>query len=361
MAADGAPGQWPRPTPVAAVVQPDWPVGGLVEDVVDDLARVGATGRPCVLATLARVEGSAPRRPGSQMLIQESGEHLGYVAGGCVEAAVAAEAMALFTGPERRLLVLGQGSPFVDIRLPCGSRVEIVLERINPGDAAVARLIAARRARREAVWLSGVAAPSRACVSPAANDGPLAPRFARIVDASRDAPPDGGGLDEDGAVLWRRHVPRLRLFLVGGDPVVLAVARLALACGYEVVVDRPLGPAHGPSGFGFHYDRRAPADAARAWTLDPWTAVVAATHDAGLDHDALAQALRGSCFYVGALGSRGRVDARRDRLAAEGVDAERLARLHAPVGLPIGAATPNEIALAILADITAAWRGSRPS
>jgi xanthine dehydrogenase accessory factor len=340
-------------------VSDDWPLGGLVEDVAPALAEATARNEPCVLITLARVEGHAPRRAGAQMLVRPNGEHLGFVAGGCVEAAVAAEAMRLFDGPARRFVAFGAGSPFVDVRLPCGSRLDLMMERVAPGDPAVARLVQARRERRDVLWLSRADKPYRVCIEPSVGLTNLPPGFgAAIRMAAHAHGPDAGGYtgEAEALVVWRRYAPPPRLVLIGGDPVVLALARLAQTAGWEVVVDRPRGPEAPPPGFGFAYDRRSVEAVTPELDLDRWTAVVAATHDLDLDHAALSAALKAPCFYVGALGSRSRLGERLKRLARDGLTDSAVHRLHSPAGLDIAAAAPFEIALAILAEASGQWR-----
>lgn len=322
---------------------PEWPVAALVDDVRPHLFDALRDGEHCVLATLVRASGPTPRPIGAQMLIRGDGRTFGAVSGGCVEAAVASLAQSTFATGAAQRLVFGRGSPFVDIQLACGSRIEVDLRRVGPEDADMRLLSDATRTRRPAIWGVADDGVSRFClVDPAVS----------VLDAGADAGAvDDRGTESATAGWCVPFVPTTRLVLVGGDAVALALATLARAGGYEVLLIRPNGPEAPPPGLDVGYARDTPATALSRHPPDAWTAVVVCTHDLSLDEPVLIDALRSSAFYVGALGSRTRRDERVARLEAAGVEAHDIVRLHAPVGLPIGAATPVEIALSILADI----------
>ncbi len=155
-----------------------------------------------------------------------------------------------------------------------------------------------------------------------------------------------------------RSDPAPRLVVVGSDPIALAVARLGVVRDLETWLVRPKGPPDPPFA-GVHYLREEPAAALGAIGLDAWTAVVAASHDPEIDEPALAAAFGGGAGYVGVLGARSRMADRRARLSAAGVSEADLDRLHAPIGLDIGARSPWEIAVAVHAEIIA-WIRATP-
>ena len=305
---------------------PDWPLYGLADDIRPALSEARAAGRPAALATIISLDGGGPRPVGTQMLIDARGAS-GFLSGGCLEADVAAHAAAVLASGEPARLVYGHGSPWPDIRLLCGARVEILLEAVRPDDEAAASLLALARARRPALWLSD--GRRRAC----------------------------GALDErptpwSGA--WEKvHPPATRLIVVGADPAALAIAALGAQTGLETTLVRPRGPISPPPMAGVAYRREPPAEALAALTLDRWTAVAVATHDAALDHEALAVALPSPAFYVGALGARRRAPDRGAALAAAGVDAANVARMVSPIGLDLGGKAPWAVAIAVLAQIIA--------
>ena len=140
------------PETFEAVIPPDWAMFGWMSDVRPALGDMLAHGAAGVLATLYAVEGGAPRPIGSQILIAEGDMH-GFLSGGCIEGDIAAHAVDVLKTGRAERLVYGDGG-FADIRLVCGGRVDILLERVTAEDAAAARLIEAYRARRQALWAS---------------------------------------------------------------------------------------------------------------------------------------------------------------------------------------------------------------
>jgi xanthine dehydrogenase accessory factor len=323
-----------------------WPQFGLVDDVRNALAQARASAQPCALITLISADGPAPRGLGAQIVLTAAGAAAGYVSGGCVEGALVAIARAHLStaahcalAPER--LVFGRGSPYADVRLLCGARIELIVEAIAPDDASIAGLLKARRDRRS-IWREvGLDTPGPATLRAA--EGPFGPPC-----------------QVSAAIVQRRYDPVTRLCVVGRDPIGLALAQMASAIGLETVLIRPLGPVEGPPFAAAAYLTDAPSAALHSVGLDAFSAVVATTHDLDEDHDALRSALSSDAFYVGALGTRRRRKERLDKLAREGLGEAVQARLRAPVGLDIGARSPFEIAIAILADIIIAHRKLRP-
>lgn len=312
----------------------DWPLFGLVDDVRPAQATARAQGRTAALATLFAVEGGAPRGLGAQMLFDEAGAVAGFLSGGCVEADVALHAAAVLADGQARRLVYGEGGP-IDIALPCGSKIEVLVERITPDDAAVGDLLALTDRRALARWFSD--GEQRACL---AEDAP-APDFAPLAT--------------------RRYAPPVRAIVVGGDPAALAAAQLMAQTGIGVTLVRPKGPDTAPP-FALDAYRREEAGAAITnLAPDPWTAVCIMTHDLAVEQDATTAALTSQAGYVGVLGSRRRAPDREARLAAQGFGAADLARLHAPIGLPIGGKAPWDIAIAVVAEVVQRLGGDDPA
>jgi xanthine dehydrogenase accessory factor len=324
---------------------PEWPAFGLQSDVRPALALALEAGRPAVLGTMHTHEGAAPLGEGAQILFDGGGAAAGFLSGGCVEGDVALYARDVLADGAPRRLIYGRGGP-PDIQLLCGSRIEVVLERIEPDDEAGRHLLARWRDRRPALWLSD--GHARACLAEGEDrqdlPAPLHPALALAVDR----PAVSGGA---GPAIFRRYAPSPRLVVVGGDPITLAIARLAADAGFETSLVRPKGPAAPPPLPGVRYFRGEPAEAFAALRLDAWTAVAVATHDIDIDHDALRVVLPSQAGYVGALGSRQRLPERLARLKADGLDAVAIARLHAPIGLGIGARSPWEVAVSVVAEV----------
>ena len=323
----------------------DWPMFGLTSDIRPALAKARLAGEACVLATLGAAESGAPLGAGAQMLFTP-GIATGFLSGGCVEADVALHAAEVLQDGEPRTLVYGEGGA-PDIRLPCGGRVVMLLERIEPEDVAAKRLIASAPARTPVIWLSD--GRFRTCLEP--GEAPP-PAFRPLLEGLSGR----AAMTDTGDRLACRFDPEQRLIVVGQDPIALALAELGLKIGWTTILVRPLGPEAPPPIADLEYRRGPLATELEASAPAPWTAVVIATHDQDRDHEGAYAALASRAGYVGLLGSRRRLPARLARLQAEGVGTEALARVHAPVGLAIGARTPYEIAVSITAEIVQAAR-----
>jgi xanthine dehydrogenase accessory factor len=303
---------------------PEWPIFGMTDDVRPSLRQAREAKAACVLATLIAVEGGGPRPVGTQMVFAP-GITAGYFSGGCVESDVADHAFACLADGEPRVLVYGEGSPWPDIRLLCGARIEIFLERVASDDAALIELLSAWAERRPVDWVS---------------DG-----------YARECGPDLSPWPE--ARVLRRHEPTPRLIVVGGDPTALAIAQLGAQSELETTLVRPKGPSSPPPISGVAYRRDDPAEAFAAIGVDEWTAIAIATHDLEIDRAALRAALPSPAAYVGLLGARRRIADRLAPLRAEGAAESLFAKLRAPIGLDIGGKAPWEVAVSVIGEIMA--------
>jgi len=302
-----------------------------MNDVLPTWLSWRSQGLAAALVTLVSVDGSAPRPLGSQMAVNERGEAVGNITGGCAEAAIIAEARARLAAGANRLLRYGKGSPYIDIRLPCGSGIDVFFD-VCIGIGDVRRIVDAN-AGREPAWLAFDFAALRA------------------TTGTRDAPP---------ASDYLRHCePVTRIVAVGKGPLLPLIAQLGSTAEFEVCVHSPEAET---LDVARPHAREAHAlstpDAFRCGRLDRWTAFLSLFHEHEWEPAVLAQALDSHCFYVGALGSRRTAAARRETLLAAGVDEAAIARIRGPVGLAIGARSPPEIALAILGEIIAVKRGA---
>ena len=285
-------------------------------------------GRPFALVTISGADGG-PRRSGAQMVVTQA-EWWGFVSGGCVEADVAIQARAALSDGQPRQLVYGRGSPWIDTPLPCGGRLELLVEPIHPGDAAIETFVAAYAQRRVV-------------------------RYQTDGRARRCGPPSQA---EAGAWLVD-HVftPPQRLIVFGSDPIALAIAALGASIGWASVIARAGGPDE-PPGWGITYRSDPPATALHELAPDAQTAIAVATHDLHYDESAILAALGSKAGYVGVLGARSRIPERVERLKRAGAAESDIARLHMPIGLALGAATPWEIAVSVIAQIMAERQNS---
>lgn len=302
---------------------PEWPLFGMGDDVRAALRQAWQRKTAVALATLTSVEGGGPRPPGTQMVFGD-GVLAGYFSGGCVESDVADHAFACLADGTPRRLVYGEGSPWPDIQLLCGARIEIFVERVGADDPALAELLNAEQERRPVVWVSdGI---RRQC---------------------------GAGVQPwDGAIL-QAYDPVPRLVVFGADPTALAIASLGAQSGFETTLVRPKGPEVAPPLPGVAYRRDEPQAALAAIGTDAWTAIAIATHNLDLDREALMAALPSAAGYVGLLGARKRLAERLAPLRAAGFPEARLQQLHAPIGLDIGGKAPWEVALSVIGEIVA--------
>lgn len=307
----------------------DWPLHGLAEDMRPALAEALARG-PAGLATIISLGEGGPRPVGAQMVFGTE-SRAGFLSGGCIEADVEGHARASMADGRARRLVYGEGSPWPDIRLLCGARIEILVERIAPDDAAARTLLDLARARVPAAWTS---------------DGER-----RLCAPLSDAAPAWPG------AFSRRFDPPPRLVVFGGDPTALAVASLGAQSGFQTTLVRPKGPTAPPPLAGVAYRRDDVASAVAAIGLDAWTAVAICGHDEEVDHQALLAALPSAAPYVGLLGARRRLGARLDRLRAAGLVEPDLRKLRAPIGLDLGGKAPFEVAVAVIGEIMATRHG----
>lgn len=313
-----------RPLP-AAEPEDAW-LAPAFDDVTPVLASL-APATPFALATLVAAEGG-PRPPGAQMVVTAD-RRWGFLSGGCVEGDIATHARAALEDGRPRRLAYGRDSPFWDIRLPCGGRIELLVEPVPPGDPAIARLLSLRARRRPARYLSD--GERRLCVERG----------------------DAAGAGSPGTwIVDRAVLPAQRLLVVGHDPFATAIAMAGWQQGWATVLLAP-GPPPGRPPEGLPVLAGPPGPALTKLRPDAWTAVAVATHDGEDDEAALAAALVSEAGYVGALGSRRRLAARRQRLLDAGVPEAALERLRAPIGLPIGARSPREVAAAAIAEIIA--------
>jgi xanthine dehydrogenase accessory factor len=302
-------------------------------------------GRGAALATVIETWGSAPRPVGSQLVVSREGEMMGSVSGGCVEGAVVEEAMAALADGRPRVLTFGvSDDEAFAVGLACGGTIRVLVEPVGAAlpEPMLADLAAARAWRRAVAYVVSLADWSRRLAAP---DAALAPRFRA----------DKSGVE--GEEFIAIHNPPLRMILVGAVHIAQPLVAMARACGYDPVIVDPreaFGSAARFPGEDIRHDW--PDEAMAAIGLDARTAVVTLTHDPKLDDPAIRATLASGAFYLGCLGSTRTHAKRVARLTEAGFTEADIARIHAPVGLDIGAQSPAEIAVAILGEITRVLR-----
>ena len=296
-----------------------------------------ASGRRCELITVIKTWGSSPRPIGATLAICEDGTVVGSVSGGCIEDDLIARVRdhgISRTVPE----IVSYGITADEAHrfgLPCGGTIELAIEPLS-GSSRIAELLE-RLDQHELVQ-------RRLDLQTGA------------VDLSK-APP-GAQMQVGERAMVTLHGPRWRLLIIGAGQLSRFLAQIATAMDYHVIVCDPREEYRA----GWHVDgvqlvHDMPDDIVLAMQLDHRSAVVALTHDPKLDDLALMEALKSDAFYVGAIGSRVNNNKRRERLLEFDLTPAQLARLHGPIGLYIGSKTPSEIAISILAEVTAIKNG----
>ena len=294
-------------------------------------------GRRVLLVTVVKTWGSSPRPEGAMLAVRDDGIVVGSVSGGCIEDDIVDRTRRdglTTTRPE----ALTYGVSADEARrfgLPCGGTIQLVLEPLNRESGVRALLHEIEDGHLVARRLD------------------LASGFATLHPARAS-----DGLAFDGKTLTTVHGPRYRILVIGASQLSKYLAQIAVGLDYQVTICDPREEYTETWDIrGVTLVRTMPDDTVKAMKLDERCAVVALTHDPKLDDLALMEALKSPAFYVGALGSRANNAKRRERLLEFDVTAEEVARLHGPIGLYIGSRTPPEIAVSILAEITAVKNG----
>ncbi len=290
------------------------------------LARA-AEGAATILVTLTAIEGSSPRAIGAQMAVAGDGRYAGSFSGGCIEAAVVAEAIGTLSDGRAKLVRFGAGSPYLDIRMPCGSGVDLLF---NPHPDPPA--IAAALSRHDRRAMAGLCLSADGVVSPATEQD------------------DGTGW-RDGR--FRLDLsPALRLVAMGQGEELTALARLAQAFGADVAVLSPDRRALAElAGEGFEVVRLETHGGLPPVATDRWTAILSVFHDRDWEDAVLPHALALESFYIGAIGSRRTQEFRLQALRAAGVSERLCQRLRTSVGLIPAARDPATLALSALSQI----------
>jgi xanthine dehydrogenase accessory factor len=302
-------------------------------------------GKGVALATVVQTWGSAPRPVGSQLVISGAGDIMGSVSGGCVEGAVVAEALEILQTGVPRLLRYGvSDDDAFSVGLACGGTIEILVEPVGEAafavsPASLAEVITARAARQPIALITDLQTWAHTVL----RDGAALDAHMRFGKSGRDA--DG--------LFVTLFMPSLRMVIVGAVHIAQPLVAMARLAGYDPTLIDPREAFGASARFpGETIEIEWPDVALPNFGVDRRTAIITLSHDPKIDDPALMFALRSSAFYVGALGSTRTHAKRVERLSAAGFSAEEIALIAAPVGLAIGAKTPAEIAVSILAQVT---------
>jgi xanthine dehydrogenase accessory factor len=351
-----------------------------MRDISAGLRPLIEAGQPFAMATIVKVSGSSPRPPGAAMVVDAEGAALGSLSGGCVEGAV-------YTAAEE---VLATGEPVVEtygisdddafsVGLTCGGVLDVLVQRIEgPQLGQLTEVLDALDARDPIAIATVVSGPAprgaRLVVRPDSTTGSLGAEgldaavtddarglLAAGRDGTRHYGPNGERRIDEVAVMMQSFTPPARMLVFGAIDFAAAVARLGVFLGYHVTVcdARPVfaNPARFPEAHEVVCEW--PHDYLARTQVDERTVICVLTHDPKFDVPLLEVALRSPATYIGAMGSRRTHNDRIARLRERGLTDTELARLHSPVGLDIGARTPEETAVSIAAEIVQRrWGGT---
>jgi xanthine dehydrogenase accessory factor len=317
-----------------------------VKDILPILQRWTAGRQRVAVAMVTRVERSAPREPGAMIALSETGAVAGSVTGGCVEPAVLDEAAKVLDGAPAKVLSYGiADEDGLNVGLPCGGTVQILVAALNP---AVVQPVAEAVAEERHIGLA------------VERDGSM--RLVGLDDPALGAALGRGESTLVGDTFLHAFVPRPSLYIFGAIDHAGALSRIGRFLGYRVTICDARAT--------FVTRERFPEadELVVAWPdeflatapVDERSAICVLTHDPKFDVPALTAALGTQAAYVGAMGSRKTTEDRERRLRELGVDDAQLARLHAPIGLPIGGRSPEEVAVSIAAEIVATTRRRPP-
>jgi len=345
-----------------------------MRELLAELDRWQASGEKLAMATLVQVRGSAPRLPGARLVLSESGAMLGSVSAGCVENDVYEHGRQVLVSGQSQLVTYGiEKEAAFEVGLSCGGSIDVLVEPFEPGPLWQALRLAVETRTPAALALA--VQPAALCgrklfvAGAEAVVGSIDPALdAEVKALLRRACQPGSGVARVSSLPWGHTqaeifieplLPAARLFIIGANHTAIALCRMAKELGYWVTVIDPRAVFATPERFP-EVDELLhiwPEEFFAGRRLDPYSFVVALSHDAKFDVPALACALRADTGYVGILGSRRTHAGRLEMLREQGLGDADFARIHAPIGLDLGGRAPAEIALAILAEMQAVRYG----
>jgi xanthine dehydrogenase accessory factor len=300
-------------------------------EIFDFLIASKERGERTALVTITAIIGSSSRAVGTHLGVSEAGGWIGSLSGGCIEAAVAAEARRVMKSGAAEVLRLGAGSPLIDIRLPCGGGLDLLIAP-EPGIDA---LYCAR--------------------------DQLKARIPTVLSIGRHGTVTASAFSEGISTGWAGetfnicHTPKMRLFILGQGEEVVAMARLATAFGAEPIVLTPDDAAHAALVTNGHL-LQTPSPSPHL-ASDKYSAIIFLFHDHDWEAQLLPQALAQDAFFIGAMGSQQTQAMRQTMLRDGGVPAAQIARLTGPIGLIPATRDPDSLALSTLAQIVSVFVG----
>ena len=343
-----------------------------MREILADVNRWTAEGERVAVATVVQTWGSAPRGVGSKMAMTAHGRLSGSVSGGCVESAVYTAGEDVLKTGAPQLLHFGVADETAwEVGLACGGTIEVFVEKLAPqvlafwneaeADHKAISTATVLRTASEHAGAKLLASETGAHVSLGmTHAAAVADVSLRALQLGRSERTSLNSAHATLDVFIDVQLPAPQLIMIGAGHIAVALDGLARAVGYQTVVIDPRGAFATRERLphvGALLDEW-PEDAFKKITLSRGTAICALTHDPKIDDPALLAALNSNAFYIGALGSKKTHAQRVERLTQVGLSEQQIARIHAPIGLEIGASNPEEIALAIMAQIVKTRNGA---
>jgi xanthine dehydrogenase accessory factor len=337
-----------------------------MRDILSDVNRWLLDGKRIAIATVLQTWGSAPRRAGSKLAVASDGQFSGSVSGGCVENAVIEAALDSMNTGQAKLLHFGVADETAwEVGLACGGSIDIFVQPLNENFFNLLR--AAWESENQFVHVTIIRGPAELLGREflVQHDGVVIGNHANakgILELAKEtflqAKSRRASLNEGTEVFLELISPLPTLIAVGGVHIAVGLMTFAKTLGYQTVVVDPRSAWGNEERFpnADQLIQAWPAEAFQHIKITSSTAIAMLTHDPKLDDPALKVALDSPAFYVGALGSKTTNAKRRERLLSEGLTEEQLSRLHAPIGLDMHTETPEEIALAIMAEVVDSYR-----
>jgi len=339
-----------------------------MRDILIDLIQWKDEGMPIALATVIQTWGSSPRKAGSKLALTKDGRIIGSVSGGCVENAVVEAGLESLKTKQPQLLHFGVADETAwEVGLACGGSIDVFVQPLDAGLFEEVRAVL--EDEQPAAIVTIVRGPDKLLGREILirDDGLVTGKLGnewdeKVLMLAQESLSQGIShrveLNEDIEAFIEVILPPPALIVVGGVHIAVALVSLAKMLGYRTILIDPRNAWGSEERFP-HVDRLIqswPQGAFEQIKVTGSTAIVMLTHDPKLDDPALKIALNSPAFYVGALGSKKTHAKRRERLLNDGMTESQLARLHAPIGLNIGAQSPEEIALSIMAEVVDAHR-----
>ena len=339
-----------------------------MKDILPDLDLWQGQGEEIALATVVRVQRSAPRPPGARLCATRSGRMSGSVSGGCVEADVLVRAMQVLDTRTPEVVSYGIADELgFQVGLSCGGSIDVLIEPyvVDSEWDALRRSVEHREGVVYAVGLSPPALLGRKLtrLPEGRSVGSIDPSLDGHIARKSDQLLKIGGTrvvtllwhGEQASIFLEAFRPPPSLLIVGATHTAISLCRLATEVGFQVSVIDARSALATPERFpdAGRLIRAWPEEALAQVPLDSYSYLVVLTHDPKFDVPALACALRSETRYIGAQGSRVTHEGRKQQLRQQGFSDAELARIRSPIGLDIGSRTPAEVAVAILAEVLA--------